>query len=119
MGITQTNFVAGTARLNPISWSPGRPVDLLARVQRHREPLNPCGNNDTIANALTTTRGASKSAADVDAAYKTLQKTVDESPWWSPTPGAARGAHEAGAGVDIINSPYGPQLNTISMTSSK
>jgi hypothetical protein len=83
-------------------------------------PLNPCGNkNDTIANALIATRDASKSAADVDAAYKTLQETViDESPVIVTNLQGLLAAHTKQVhGVDIINSPYGPQLNTVYKTS--
>jgi hypothetical protein len=80
--------------------------------------LNPCGNKcDTIANALITTRDASKSGADVDTAYKTSQKAVvDESPVVVTNLQGLLAAHtDKVKGVDIINSPYGPQLNTVYM----
>jgi ABC-type transport system substrate-binding protein len=124
MEITNTtNFVADAARLKPDLMVASIDPSLFSLVFSGTEsPLNPCGNkNDTIANALITTRDASKSAAEVDAAYKTLQKSVvDESPVVVTNLQGLLAAHTKQVqGVDIINSPYGPQLNTISMTSSK
>jgi hypothetical protein len=51
----------------------------------------------------------------VEAAYKTLQKTViDESPLVVTNLQGLLAAHtDKVKGVDIINSPYGPQLNTV------
>src|SRR5262249_7441066 len=118
-----TNFVADAARLKPDLMVASVDPTLFSLVFSGTEsPLNPCGNkNDTIANALVTTRDASKSAADVDAAYKTLQETaVDESPVVVTNLQGLLAAHTKQVqGVDIINSPYGPQLNTISMSSNK
>ena len=84
MQITQTtNFVSDAARIKPDLMVASIDPSLFSLVFSGTEsPLNPCGNkNDTIANALLTTRDASKSAAEVAAEYKTLQQTVvDESP---------------------------------------
>ncbi len=120
MQITNTtNFVADAARLKPDLMVASIDPSLFSLVFSGTEsPLNPCGNkNDTIAAALTTTRDASKSAAEVEAAYKTLQQTViDESPVVVTNLQGLLAAHtDKVKGVDIINSPYGPQLNTVSM----
>jgi len=120
MQITQTsNFVADAARLKPDLMVASIDPSLFSLVFSGTEsPLNPCGNkNDTIANALVTTSDASKSAADVDAAYKTLQQSViDESPVVVTNLQGLLAAHtDKVKGVDIINSPYGPQLNTVYM----
>jgi peptide/nickel transport system substrate-binding protein len=122
MQITNTtNFVADAARLKPDLMVASVDPSLFSLVFSGTEsPLNPCGNkNDTIANALVATRDASKSPADVAAAYKTLQETaVDESPVIVTNLQGLLAAHTKQVqGVDIINSPYGPQLNTIYKTS--
>jgi peptide/nickel transport system substrate-binding protein len=121
MQITQTtNFVADAARIKPDLMVASIDPSLFSLVFSGTEsPLNPCGNkNDTIANALITTRDASKSAAEVEAAYKTLQKAViDESPVVVTNLQGLLAAHtDKVKGVDIINSPYGPQLNTVYIT---
>ena len=120
MEITQTtNFVADANRLKPDLIVASIDPSLFSLVFSGTEsPLNPCGNkNDTIANALIATRDASKTPAEVEAAYDTLQETVvDESPAVVTNLQGLLAAHtDKVRGVEIINSPYGPQLNTVYM----
>jgi peptide/nickel transport system substrate-binding protein len=79
---------------------------------------NWCGNNNPeIAAALTATLDSSKTDAEVKAAYTTLQKLVlEESPNVPLNMLGLLAAHtDSVRGVEIINSPYGPQLNTVYM----
>ena len=85
-------------------------------------PLITCcaatNKNDAIAAAYATTLDSSKSAEEVDAAYQTLQKLVlEESPNVVLNTLGLLAAHTSKVkGVEIINSPYGPQLNTVYKT---
>jgi peptide/nickel transport system substrate-binding protein len=120
MQITQsTNFVSDVNTLKPdmaiITIEPSRFSQFFSGTAG---PVNWCGNkNDAIAAALTTTLDSSKSDQEVDAAYKTFQKLVlDESPNVPLNMLGLVAAHtDKVRGVEIINSPFGPQLNTVYM----
>jgi len=78
--------------------------------------LNNCGyNNPAVVAALTTATDGSKSAAEQKAAWATLQKiVVDEAPIVFLNVNSVLGANtDKVKGFDIINAPYGPQLNRI------
>jgi len=120
MQITQsTNFVADINAIKPdmaiITIEPSRFASFFSGTPG---PTNWCGNkNDAIAAAYTATLDSSKSPEEVDAAYQTLQKlVVDESANIPLNMLGLLAAHTKKVkGVEIINSPYGPQLNTVYM----
>jgi ABC-type transport system substrate-binding protein len=81
-------------------------------------PTNWCGNNiPAVASALTTTLDSSKSDAEVKAAYQTIQTAVtDEAPNVPLNMLGLIAAHTKKVkGLEVINSPFGPQLNTVYM----
>ena len=81
--------------------------------------LNVCGyKNADITQALTDARDASKTAAEQKAAWDKFQKLeLDDSPLvWTNLQGLLAAGTTKVHGLDIINSPYGPQLNTVYMT---
>ncbi len=120
MQITQTtNFVSDVNTLKPdmaiITIEPSRFSQFFSGTPG---PVNWCGNNNAaIAAALTATLDSSKSDEEVDAAYQTFQKLVlDESPNVPLNMLGLVAAHtDRVKGVEIINSPFGPQLNTVYM----
>jgi peptide/nickel transport system substrate-binding protein len=120
MQITQsTNFAADINTLKPdmaiITIEPSRFSQFFSGTPG---VTNWCGNsNPEIAAALTATLDSSKTEAEVAAAYETLQKLVlEESPNVPLNMLGLLAAHtDRVKGVDIINSPYGPQLNTVYM----
>lgn len=80
--------------------------------------LNNCGyNNPEVVAALTTGGDSSKSETEQAAAWDTLQEIVlDESPIVFLNVNSVLGAQtDKVRGFDIINAPYGPQLNRIHM----
>jgi peptide/nickel transport system substrate-binding protein len=121
MQITKTtDFVSDANRLKPDLMPVSIDPSLFSLVFSGTPgPLNPCGyKNDTITSALTATQDASKSATEVQAAYDQLQKAVlDDSPVVVTNLQGLLAAHTANVkGVEVINSPYGPQLNDVYMT---
>ena len=67
---------------------------------------------------MTDARDASKTPAEQKAAWDTFQKTIlDESPIiYTNLQGLLAAATTKVKGLEVINSPYGPQLNTVYMT---
>ena len=120
MQITQTtNFVSDINTLKPdmaiITIEPSRFSQFFSGTPG---PVNWCGNNiPAVATALTTTLDSSKSEAEVKAAYQTIQKAVtDEAPNVPLNMLGLIAAHTKNVkGLDVINSPFGPQLNTVYM----
>ena len=81
--------------------------------------LNVCGyKNADITQALTDARDASKTAAEQKAAWDKFQKLeLDDSPLvWTNLQGLLAAGTTKVHGLNVINSPYGPQLNTVYMT---
>jgi peptide/nickel transport system substrate-binding protein len=120
MQITQTtNYVSDVNTMKPdlaiITIEPSRFSQFFSGTVG---PVNWCGNkNDAIAAAITAMQDSSKSEQEVDAAYQTFQKlVVDDSPNVPLNMLGLLAAHtDRVKGVEIINSPYGPQLNTVYM----
>jgi ABC-type transport system substrate-binding protein len=80
--------------------------------------LNNCGfSNPELIQALADTADSSKSEAEVAEAWDTLQSiVVDEAVIVFLNRNAVLGANtDKVKGFDIINAPYGPQLNRISI----
>jgi ABC-type transport system substrate-binding protein len=81
--------------------------------------LNMCGwKNDQVAAALNAARDPSQTPAQQQQAWDTMQKTVlDESPVVvADTQGVLAAMNDKVKGLDVINSPYGPQLFGVYMT---
>jgi ABC-type transport system substrate-binding protein len=81
-------------------------------------PTNWCGNyNPELEAAFTTTLDSSKSEQEITAAYKTMQKLIaDESTNVVLNMLGLLAAHTNKVkGLEVINSPYGPMLNTVYM----
>jgi peptide/nickel transport system substrate-binding protein len=81
-------------------------------------PTNWCNNyNAELEAAYTTTLDSSKSEQEITAAYKTMQKLIaDESTNVVLNMLGLLAAHTANVrGLAVINSPYGPMLNTVYM----
>ena len=80
--------------------------------------LNNCGyKNEELIAALNTARDSSKSKAEQQAAWDTLQEIVlDESPIVFLNVNSVLAAEtDKVKGVDIINTPYGPQIGRVYM----
>jgi peptide/nickel transport system substrate-binding protein len=84
-----------------------------------RTALNVCGyKNDDIVNALTTANDSTKTPAEQQAAWDTLQKLVlDESTVIPLTTQGVVAVHtDKLKGLEVVNSPWGPQLDSVYMT---
>ena len=117
---TTTNFAADAIAQKADMTTVGIQPSLmnLAYTGNPTSALNICGWDDpVIRDALTTTSDASKSPADIKAAWTTLQKQMLDQSWNivltdNPTTAAST---KSVKGVDVINAPYGPQLGRVYM----
>jgi peptide/nickel transport system substrate-binding protein len=81
--------------------------------------LNNCGyNNPEVVEALTVTQDGSKTQAEKQEAWDTIQEIIlKESPIVFINLDGVNAAHSTKVkGVDVINAPYGPQIDRISVT---
>jgi ABC-type transport system substrate-binding protein len=115
-----TNFAADAVAAKPDLMVVGlNPTLFSLSFAGDTTVLNNCGwSNPEVIAALTTARDASKTTAEQKAAWDTLQKVVlDESPIIFTNQQGVLAAHTKKVkGVDIINAPYGPQLNRVYIT---
>ena len=119
--LDQTSDFGGTAvRAKPeLSVASDDPALFSYIFSGDANVLNVCGyKNEKITAALTDARDASKTPAEQKAAWDTFQKTIlDESPIiYTNLQGLLAAATTKVKGLEVINSPYGPQLNTVYMT---
>ncbi|MFI5046212.1 MAG: ABC transporter substrate-binding protein [Acidimicrobiia bacterium] len=115
---TTTNFAADAiAKMADITTVGVQPSLMnLAYTGNPTSALNICGWDDpVIRDALTTTSDASQSPAQIKAAWETLQKQMLDQSWnisLTDTPTTAASTKNV-KGVDVINTPYGPQLGRV------
>lgn len=116
---TSTNFAADAVSAKPDLMTVQLDPSLFTlALGGDTTVLNNCGyNNPDVVAALATTADSSKTEAEQHEAWDTLQEiVVDEAPIVFLNQNAVLGANtDKVRGFDIINTPYGPQLNRISM----
>ena len=118
MQITQsTNIVADITSMKPdlavVTMEPARFASFFTKTPG---PTNWCSNyNPELEAAYTTTLDSSKSEAEISAAYKKMQELMaDESTNVVTNMLGLVAAHTDNVrGLEVINSPYGPMLNTV------
>ena len=114
-----TSFAADVARLKPDMTVASIDPTLLSLFWEKESPLNACSfNSPALVTALNATRDPSKTGADLQAAWDTLQKTtLDESVNVITNLSGLLVAHtDKVKNLTIVNSPYGPQLAGVYMT---
>ena len=114
---TSTNFAADAVSANPDLITVQLDPSLYSLAFAGATTvLNNCGyNNPDLTAALTAGGDSSKSAAEQKAAWDTFQKILlDESPVVFLNQNSVLSAQtDKVKGVDVINAPYGPQIDRI------
>ncbi len=114
---TSTNFAADAVTAKPDLMTVQLDPTLFSlALGGETTVLNNCGyKSDAIVAALATTQDGSKTVAEQQAAWDTIQKTLfEDSPIVFLNQNSVLAAEtDKVKGVDIINAPYGPQLNRV------
>lgn len=108
-----TSYASEALATKPDMWTITMDPSLFGLYWDTPSPPNPCGyHSDALVDALAETKDPAKTAAELQAAYDTLQKTaLDESVNVVTNVFAALVAtNDKVRGLTIVNSPYGPQL---------
>jgi ABC-type transport system substrate-binding protein len=108
-----TNYASDAITTKPDMWTITMDPSLFGLYWDTQSPPNPCGyHSDALVTALAATKDPAKTGPQLQSAYDTLQKAaLDESVNIVTNAFSLLVANKDKVkGLDVVNSPYGPQL---------